>query len=691
MPIVIGRWKWLAIWIVAGQTGDMIATLRTACPLDCPDTCTLAVTVDDGRIVKVDADDGPGANPFTQGYICQKVKHHAKRVYGPDRVLTPLLRVGTKGSGEFRQASWDEALTLVAERIRAAQATGGIDSVVPYLYSSSSGISEATGLTNLLFAQLGCPDVEHTICASTVGAAWSQMINGLPGADPFDVDHSDLVVVWGANPSASNTHLLPVLTAARQRGAALVVIDPRRTGVAQRADMHLALRPGTDVVLALAAIRRLVELDAHDAAFITQHTVGFEDLLAAAQPWTIERAAAVCGLEEAEIDAFCQLVGQRSPAMLRLGWGLERNRNGGSSVLAVLGLWATAGHFGQRGSGVLGSVSGSAPIDRQVFAADGVSRSTLSMNEVSLALHGTHPAMPKTAVLFVQGANPVATAMDQRAWISGLEGEDVFTVVHEQVMTDTAMLADVVLPATTHFEVVDLAGSYGTFTLQRVEAVIQPVGESRSNNECARGLAAALGCEDERFGCDDLELRRRLTGDVELADEAAFEQRSRVQMLDTFPTFSDGSQRIRLSDAASPLPVPHFIPADDDGLALLTPATNRSINSMFAEFDPPDIAVALHPDDAARRGIANEDLVNVSNATGSIVLLAHIDGSVREGVVSIPKGLWRRHFDGSLTANSLIPLTINDLGAGACFNDARVEITGATRKTRDEVRPKGVS
>jgi len=356
-----------------GQTGPMTTVLTSACPLDCPDTCSIAVTVDAGRIVKIDADTSPSANPFTQGYICHKVKHQAKRVYAPNRVLTPLIRTGPKdGTGQFREATWDEASRLIATRIQDSIRADGTRSVVPYLYSSSGGVFARGGLTMSLFERLGCPEVEHTICAATISAAWDQVFGDMLSADPFDLPAAKLVVIWGANPNASNTHLIPLITrAVKDNGATLVVIDPRRTGVAARADLHLALAPGTDVVLAYAVTNWLVEHQRHAVEFLAEHTSGSEEFIAAARQWTVERAAAACGLEAEDIERFAELVAMTTPAMLRLGWGTERNRNGGSGCVGALGLWAVAGHFGVRGSGVIQSTSGSAPLDPRARGREG--------------------------------------------------------------------------------------------------------------------------------------------------------------------------------------------------------------------------------------------------------------------------------------------------------------------------------
>lgn len=658
----------------------MRKVLTTACPLDCPDTCSLAVTVDDGRIVAIGADTSDTASRFTQGFICQKVKHHAKRVYAPERVLTPLIRNGPKGSGEFAAASWPDVEQLIATRIRGAIREHGANSVVPYLYSSSGGVFANSALGPMLFERLGCPDVEHTICASTVGAAWSQVFGTMLGADPFDLEHSELIVVWGANPIASNTHLLPLLTAATKRGAKLVVIDPRKTAVGSRADLHLAIRPGTDVVLAYAAARWLSEHNQLATDFIAANTQGADAFLAEAEQWTIERASQTCGVAAADIESFASMIATQRPAMMRLGYGLERNRNGGAGCVAAVGLWLLAGHFGRLGSGVIASTSSGAPLSPKGLwpeNVDRVAQAQMSMNDVGLALNGELAEWPLTRVLFVQGANPAVTAMDQTTMLRGLARDDLFTVVHEQVMTDTAMFADVVLPATTHFEVSDIANSYGSYSMQAITPVIERVGESRSNDEVCAALAASLGLPPEDFDPNPARLGALMRTDANSAPLTTRRAPNEtVQFVHTVPTFADGSGRARLTDPTSEMPVPRFTAAlgSGSGLTLLTPATNRTINSMFAEFAPPDVVVSISPADANARELTTGEEVRVFNELGALTLPVLVDATMRTGVVSIPKGLWRRHFSNACTANVLIPRGVNDLGAGACFNDAIVEI-----------------
>ena len=653
--------------------------LRTACPLDCPDTCSLEVTVEAGRIVDIDAAPADqSSNPLTDGWICKKVKHHAERVYSPERILRPLIRVGSKGEGSFREASWDEAIDLVADKIRRAIDESGPGSVIPYLYNSSSARIDKKRLMPHLFERLGCPEVEQTICASTKSAAWEWTFGGMLSADPLDVVHSKLLVVWGGNPGASNTHLLPLITEAKKSGAVLVVIDPRRTPVADRADVHLALRPGTDVVLGYAIAAWLVDNDHVDRAFVDQHVAGYDEFVAAAREWSVERAAMVCGVPAADIVRVAEWIATIHPAMLRTGWGMERNRNGASAYLAAHGVWALAGHFGVRGSGILDSTSKAFPNSVLVEwpeHLDRPNRGTINMNRVARIINGDRSEWPVAPrVLVIQGANPAVTSVDQVGMLEALSREDVFTVVHEQVMTDTAVYADVVLPATSHFEIHDVIGSYGSYTAQENTKVIERVGESRSNGEVAEALAVALGFPRAEFDASAEAVDRLVAESLCSGSVSVREPGATLQFRDTFPTFED--RKMKLWRPGHRLPGPRFVPLDDDRhpLTLITPATTFTINSMFGDTAPPPAVVKLSLADASKRGIVDGQLVEVSNDRAKVRLPADVDDAMREGVCSIPKGLWRRSVSGGLTANAFAPDTFSDLSDGACFNDARVEI-----------------
>ena len=653
--------------------------LRTACPLDCPDTCSLEVTVEDGRIVDIDAAPvDEQSNPLTNGWICKKVKHHADRVYSPERILTPLVRVGAKGEGRFRQASWDEAIEIVAGKIRSAIDEFGPGSVIPYLYNSSSARIDKKRLMPHLFERLGCPEVEQTICASTKSAAWEWAFGAMLSTDPLDVVHTKLLVVWGGNPGASNTHLLPLITEAKKNGAKLVVIDPRRISIANQADVHLAVRPGTDVVLGYAIASWLVDNGHVDRDFVDRHVVGFDEFVAASREWSIDRAAEVCGIDAADIVQVAEWIATIKPAMLRAGWGMERNRNGASGYLAAFGVWAIAGHFGQLGSGILDSTSKAFPNSVLVEWPNGVdrpNRGKINMNRVGRVLNGDLTEWPTTPrVLVIQGANPAVTSVDQVGMLEGLAREEVFTVLHEQVMTDTAHFADVVFPATSHFEINDVVGSYGSFTAQANNKVIDRVGESKSNGELAEALAIALGFSREEFDASNEAVMQLVNESLCTGSVVVREAGATVQFSDTFPTFEDAKMRLWRSEHH--LVGPRFIPLEDvdHPLTLITPATTFTINSMFADTAPPPAVVKISPSDAQRRNVTNGQLVEVFNDRASLRIQAEVDASMRDGVCSIPKGLWRRSVDGGLTANAFAPDTFTDLSDGACFNDARVEI-----------------
>ena len=429
--------------------------MRTVCPLDCPDTCSIEVTVVDGRVTTVDA--APG-NPLTDGWICAKVKHHAKRVHGPHRLLEPLVRTGPKGSASFRSVSWDDALDLVVDRLQIAARDHGAAGVVPYLYNSSAGILAQAALGPRLWRRFGASEVLDTICAATAGQAYEDVYGHMLCSDLADVEHSKLIVLWGANPTVSNVHFAPLVQRAAKAGATVVVIDPRRTAVAARADIHLVVRPGTDVVLALAMAAHLHDEGLLAEAFLDEHVDGVEEYLANAAPWTLDRAADVCGVPAVEIARVAELWATCRPAMLRMGWGLERNRNGGSACRAVLAMPLLTGQFGQRGAGVITSTSGAAPISMRRGDPDArldwPQRREVNMNDLGKLLCGELEG-PPAAVLFVQGANPAVMNPAQAKVVRGLGRDDLFTVVHDQVMTDTARFADVVLPCTTHFEAAD--------------------------------------------------------------------------------------------------------------------------------------------------------------------------------------------------------------------------------------------
>ncbi len=642
------------------QIGTAAEVRHTTCTLDCPDTCSLAVTVTRDanggeRITDIDA--APG-NALTDGWICAKVKKHMHRVYAPERVLTPMIRTGPKGAAEFRDASWDEALSIVAARVTEAIGAAGPDAVVAFTYNSSAGAVERHSMTEALFAALGSTIVEHTICAHTVGAAWESVYGDMGSADPLDVVNAQLVIIWGANPTVSNTHLPPLVQRAVERGAKVVVIDPRRTAMAKRADLHLAIRPGTDTALASAIANHWRTNGYVDRAFIDAHATGAEELLAHSEEWSLERAADVTGLTAADIATLADWWGTTRPSMLRLGWGQERNANGGAACRAILALPVLGGHFGMPGSGVVGSTGTSEIRAEQRWPTfDRLDRRSLPLHQVGawMAPGSTDPC----TVLFVQGANPVVMCPDQKAVVDAFSRDDVFTVVHEQVLTDTARYADVVLPATTAFEIADVTSGYGTYSVQPVRPVIDRVGQSRSNDETGLALARALGFDWEPPSIDVV---------VDDPGPRVVDEPCR-QFVDTMPH----GGRARLVDPDHGLP--RYVPVHSSHpLRLISPASSKLVNSMFGEFQSPSPAIVLHTADARSRGLVAGQQVRVFNDLGSIVVPLEVHDDTRPGVAVMSKGVWLRHHGDGWGVNALTPATGDSLVNGACFNDASVEV-----------------
>jgi anaerobic selenocysteine-containing dehydrogenase len=657
--------------------------VSTACPLDCPDSCSLSVSLADGRVVAVD---GGHENPVTGGYICGKVRRFGERMYGPDRVLRPGFRLGPPGSGEFRWVGWDEALARVAAVMDEARSRWGAASVLPYCYGGSNGLLSQDTADARLFRRFGASRLARTLCASTTGAANQALYGKMPSVTYADYAHAKLIIVWGANPSASGIHLVPYIREAQRAGAKLVVVDPRATPLARLADLHLALRPGTDVAVALALHRHFFENGLADEAFLARQTTGGERLRARAREWTIERAAAVAGLEPGSIEALAGLYATLSPAVIRCGWGLERNRNGGSAAAAILALPAVAGKFGVRGGGFTLSNSGSWGITKSWIGADEPPTRVVNMNHLGRMLTG--PADPPVKVLFVYNCNPLATVPHQNLVRTGLERDDLTTIVFDQVMTDTARYADIVLPATTFLEQYDFARAYGPISLQMVRPVVDAVGEARPNVDVFSELEERLGLDRPGEPRDELEMMLRVidglpqgVGEAIRADAPAAPPfgTAPIQFVDVFPRTAD--RRVHLFpddlDREAPLGLYAYQPdpaTDRFPLALISPSTEKAISSSLYELVRKTAALVIHPDDAHARAIAEGDTVRVYNELGTVTCHAAVSPTVRPGTVSLPKGLWGRHTLNGSTANALTPDTLTDIGAGACFNDARVQV-----------------
>jgi anaerobic selenocysteine-containing dehydrogenase len=663
--------------------GGPASIVETACPLDCPDACSLAVTVQRGKVLEID---GSHKNPVTGGYICAKVRKFGERVYGPDRILYPAVRRGPKGAGQFERVPWDEALELIVDRFRCAKRDAGGESILPYSYGGSNGLLTQDNLDAQLWCRFGTSRLARTVCAAPTGAANLALYGKMPSVTYQDYPEAKLIVLWGVNPSASGIHLIPFVREAQKRGAKLIVVDPRSTAMARAADIHLPVKPGTDVVVALAIHRYLFANGFADEAFLRDHTRGAGELRERAEPWTIAEAAAVAGIDPDRLDRAADLYATSSPALVRCGWGLERNRNGGNAAMAVLALPAVGGKFGVRGGGYSMSNSASWNIERSWIASSEPSTRIVNMNHLGRAL--TEYTDPPVNVLFVYNCNPAATVPDQKRVLRGLEREDLFTVVFEQVMTDTALYADVVLPATTFLEGYDFARAYGPIHLDLGRPVVDAVGESRSNADVFGELCTRLGLLAEHEPAGELDLMVHILD--KLPGSVGNDLRSGtrpappfglapIQFVDVFPNTPDRKVNLfaRELDETAPAGLYGYQPdpaTDRYPLALISPASERTVSSTLGELPRPDVKLLMNPDDARERGLEDGDYVRMFNELGEVHCPLQVAPMIRRGTVSLPKGLWRRSVRNNTTGTALVPDTLTDLGGGACFNDARVQV-----------------
>ena len=665
------------------EFGGTTTVVETACPLDCPDACSLAVTVTAGKVVTID---GSRRNPVTDGYICAKVRKFGERVYGPDRLLYPAVRSGPKGSGQFTRVTWQAAIELVASRFEQAKATDGAESILPYSYGGSNGLLTQDNIDAQLWRRYGTSRLARTLCAAPTGAANQALYGKMPSVTYQDYPDAKLIILWGVNPSASGIHIIPFVRAAQQRGAKLIVIDPRTTTLARSADVHLAVKTGTDVVVALAIHRYLFANGHTDDAFLREHTLGAERLRERAEPWTFERAADVSGVDAAAIEVVAKLYAESSPALIRCGWGLERNRNGGNAAMSVLALPAVGGKFGVRGGGYSMSNSASWNIDRTWIDAPEPDTRIVNMNHLGRAL--TEYDDPPVNVLFVYNCNPAVTVPDQRRVLKGLEREDLFTVVFEQVMTDTALYADVLLPNTTFLEAYDFAKGYGPISLDLGRPVIDAVGEARPNADVFGDLGRRLGVLKNEEPADELDLMITVLNGLPERISAPLRDGAMpsppcgaapVQFVDVFPNTPDRKVNLfpAALDASAPIGLYRYQPDPETArypLALISPASERTISSTLAELPRPDVKLLMHPDDAQARGLEQNDVVRIFNELGEVHCPLAVAPSIRPGTVSLPKGIWRRSTRNNATGTALVPDTLTDLGGGACFNDARVQV-----------------
>jgi anaerobic selenocysteine-containing dehydrogenase len=678
-----------------------VTTHRGACPLDCPDTCGWQLTVEDGRAVGIRGDRD---HPFTRGALCGKVNRYLDALNGPDRLTEPLVRVGPKGAGPvaFRPASWAEAIDRVAAGLRGSIDRHGPESVLPYYFAGTMGHVQGWTMGPRLFAHLGASRLRTTICTAAAGAALRSLYGGSVGFEPETIVEARLVLLWGANLLSTSLHQWPFVAEARARGAYVVAIDPLRTDTAARCDEHLAPLPGTDAALALGLMRCVLDAGAVDEEWLTAHTTGWPELRERLAGWPVERAAATCGLDVEVLRRLGARIAATRPTAVRVGLGLQRHRGAGQAIRAVCALPLLTGDFRHPGGGALCMTSGHHPIDEgRVVRPAGMPAPrarSVNMSRLAAALTG-EAADPPITSLVVFNSNPAATVPDQTRLRAGLLRPDLFTAVLEQRWTDTCDYADVVLPATMQPEHLDLHSSYGHhYTTLNVPAV-RPPGEALPNTEIFRRLAAALGLDHPRLRDTDEELVAQLLADTGIDGDELRERgyvRSTGVAVGSAPYAKGGfptpSGRARLLDPAldrlgvDPL-IGYTAPAQaaDPALAerfplvLIAAAGRFFLNSTFASqpwhagrMGPP--RVHLHPDDAAARGLSDEDTVRVRNDRGAFTAAVAVDTATRPGVAFTYKAYWARLSPEGSTVNAVTSVADTDLGGGPTFHDTRVEV-----------------
>jgi anaerobic selenocysteine-containing dehydrogenase len=681
--------------------------VRGACPHDCPDTCAWQVTVENGVAIKLVGDP---YHPFTSGGLCAKVNHYLDRVYSPDRLLYPLRRIGPKGSGTFERVSWDEALDDIISHWRGIIAGDGPTAIMPYSYMGTQGLIQGGALDGRFFARLGATRLIRAICGSAGGSGEAATIGDATPMLPEDVIHSRLIILWGTNTVVTNLHLWPFIRQAQENGATVVVIDPLKTRTAAAADWHIRPLPGTDAALALGMMHIIVAEQLYDADYVAQHTLGFDQLCARLADYPPERVAVLTGLQAEEIVRLARAYATTRPAAIRLLVGMEHHAHGAMAFRTIACLPALVGAWRERGGGLLHFTAGLhfAALNGAALWMPELEDPTIrSINMVQLGQALTDPSLtPPIRALMVYNSNPAAIAPNQQLVLKGLRREDLFTVVHEQFLTDTARHADYVLPATTQVEHLDLMWSWGHAFLTLNQRAIAPRGEAVANTELFRRLAARMGFQEPYFYTSDEDLvRTALASDHPYLEGITFERLlqdgwARLKLPEDWRPFAEGGfptpsgkcefyAEGLLAQGIDPLPIytpARESPAGDPALATRYPLsliTAKSalhfLNSSYAnlprhlkaEGEP---LLDMHPDDAAARGIRDGDQVRVYNDRGSVEVRVRIGDRVRPGLVAMPSGWWASHSPGGASANTLTADGLSDLGGGGDFHDTLVEV-----------------
>ncbi len=668
----------------------------SVCPLDCPDTCSLQVTVENGEISKVK---GSRVNPYTAGAICDKVvRYYPDFVHGERRLRSPLLRSGEPGSGEFKPITWDEALAIIAERTQQVVREHGPQSVLPFNYAGPHGQLAVASMDRRFFHRLGASLLDRgPLCGGVRSGAYTSLFGSAPGMPPEQAADADLIAVWGNNVTVSNLHLARVIKRARENGAHLIVVDPKRTRIAEQAHLYLQIEPGTDVVLALAVAAEIEKRGKVNRSFVETWVSGSDAFLNEAKRYSLTQAADICKVPLADIVKLVDWYCSADKLALSIGNGIERGKSGGSGLRAIMSVMALLGQFGRRGAGVIAKPGFAFPTTaEQLQRSDLIPEGTRMLNIVDVGRHLLNDDIdPPIRAAFIYNHNPVATHPDQNRMMRALGRNEIFKVGIDVVMTDSMRFCDIVLPAASHFEFDDIYTAYGHSYLQRAEPVIPCVGESLPNTEIFRRLAAAFGFEEPMFSDSDQQLMdvaldpddARLQGHrpsqipLDQALLMTASQQQEMIMCDTVVP-DTASAKIELFSEDLETRYGYGVPRYEAvtrhrPFSIITPSSSKRTNATFggdAASSGTEI-VEINPLDAETAAISDDNLVEVSNDMGRVVLKARVTDAVAPGVLYSPKGTWLCTSDSGQTVNALIDGEMKtDIYDGACYNETFVDL-----------------
>ena len=659
-----------------------IQTRTSVCPYDCPDACGLTLTIEDNKLQQVQ---GMKVHSFTRGTLCQKMQHYERTVHHSGRLTTPLRRTGPKGSGQFIPITWDEALQEIAERFQYCINTYGSESIMPYSYAGTMGILQKSA-GDPLFAILGATRQDKGICSPAKRYGWVSLMGNTLGNRPQDMQDSDCVVLWSLNAVATDVHILHDVTIARQKGAKIWVIDTYYTETAKLADEVIIMRPGTDGAFALGVAYVLTKEGLVNEAFIegyVQGYDGFRDTVISQYPPS--KVAKITGVPEERIVEFARAYGDAVAPFIRLGSGLSRYGNGANTVRCVVALPALVGAYLHAGGGLLSSASGSQFVGASRVSWERFQRKDTRLNPmIHLGPMLTEADNPPIKALYIYSSNPAVTLPDQTVVRKGLAREDLFTVVHERFMTDTAKYADIVLPATTSVEHNDIYNSYGHYTIGCGYQAIPPVGESRSNWNTICSIAKAMDINDPVFDMSELEMIedivRHASIPVDIQDRILAGELVEMELPDTYKLeYGTPSGKIELYNPVEVDPYPVYREAHGDiaEFFLINGADPRILDSSFCELqdDVPQMVARMHPDDARRKGVLHSEFVRLSNERGSLRIALAIDDTVTRGTI-VSSGVWwqSQSHDPEHTMNVLTASRATDYGWGSTFYDVKVDV-----------------